>query len=95
MCEADPATFACARIFVDTREGVLDEAGDLIQAIAAGAISVASIEADLAELCSTSHSGRGLDAAAVTLFKSVGTSLEDLAGAELVANAWRREQGGA
>ncbi|MBO9694922.1 MAG: hypothetical protein J7499_01860 [Sphingopyxis sp.] len=85
MCEADSETFARARVFVDTREGALDEAGDLLQAIAAGAIGVDAIEADLAALCSGAHRGRGDDREAITLFKSVGTAIEDLAAAELVA----------
>lgn len=85
MCEADAETFARARVFVDTREGVLDEAGDLLRAIDAGAIGAEAIEADLAALCSGAHPGRGDDGEAITLFKSVGTAIEDLAAAELVA----------
>lgn len=89
MCEADPATFARARVFVDTREGALDEAGDLLQAIAAGAFTADAIEADLRNLARGAHPGRGADAGAITLFKSVGASLEDLAAAELVFGAWQ------
>ncbi|HEY0595259.1 ornithine cyclodeaminase family protein [Sphingopyxis sp.] len=85
MCEADADSFAQARIFVDTREGALEEAGDLLQAIAAGAIATDAIEADLAALCSGAHRGRGDDREAITLFKSVGTAIEDLVTAELVA----------
>jgi len=84
MCEADPETFACARVFVDTHEGAMEEAGDLLQAIAAGAIGADAIEADLAALCSGAHPGRGDEDEAITLFKSVGTAIEDLAAAELV-----------
>lgn len=84
MCEADPETFARARVFVDTHEGAMEEAGDLLQAIAAGAIRADAIEADLAALCSGIHPGRGEDDQAITLFKSVGTAIEDLAAAELV-----------
>lgn len=85
MCEADADSFARARVFVDTREGALEEAGDLLQAIAAGAMDADAIEADLAALCSGAHPGRGDDCDAITLFKSVGTAIEDLAAAELVA----------
>ena len=84
MCEADPETFARARVFVDTHEGAMEEAGDLLHAIAAGAIRADAIEADLAALCSGAHPGRGGDDKAITLFKSVGTAIEDLAAAELV-----------
>lgn len=84
MCEADARAFARARVFVDTRDGALEEAGDLLQAIAAGVIDAGAIEADLAALCSGAHRGRGGDDLAITLFKSVGTAIEDLAAAELV-----------
>lgn len=84
MREADARAFARARVFVDTRDGALEEAGDLLQAIAAGAIDAGAIEADLAALCSEAHRGRGGDDMAITLFKSVGTAIEDLAAAELV-----------
>lgn len=85
MCEADAGSFARARVFVDTRAGALEEAGDLLQAIAAGAMDADAIEADLAALCSGEHPGRGDDREAITLFKSVGTAIEDLAAAEMVA----------
>lgn len=91
MCEADPATFAKARVFVDTREGVLEEAGDLLQAISAGALSEEAIEADLADLARGRHPGRGDHRSAVTLFKSVGTALEDLAAADMVFRGWQAE----
>ncbi len=84
MAEADPECFRRARVFVDTREGALGEAGDLIQAIAAGMFASSAIEAELADLCVGRHHGRGDDREAITLFKSVGTSLEDLAAAELI-----------
>jgi len=84
MAEADPECFQRARVFVDTREGALGEAGDLIQAMAAGKFTSSAIEADLADLCVGRHHGRGDDRDAITLFKSVGTSLEDLAAAELI-----------
>jgi ornithine cyclodeaminase len=92
MAEADPESFRRARVFVDTMDGALDEAGDLLLAIADGATSAADIEGDLAELCSGAHPGRNGDDHAITLFKSVGTSLEDFAGANVVFEAWSREQ---
>lgn len=88
MCEADPETFARAEVYVDTREGALAEAGDLLQAIEAGAMTAADIRGSLAELCSGRLPGRR-DAGAITLFKSVGTALEDLACAELVVGGHR------
>ena len=84
MCEADTEAFARARVFVDTHKGAMEEAGDLLQAIAAGAVGADAIEADLAALCSGIHPGRVDDDKSITLFKSVGTATEDLAAAELV-----------
>lgn len=83
MREADDALIAEAALFVDTRAGALAEAGDLVQPIEAGVIGEADIRAEMAELCRGDHPGREA-AAAVTLFKSVGTALEDLAAADLV-----------
>ena len=91
MCEADGMCFARSRVFVDTYAGVLDEAGDLLQAIAGGHFHADSIQADLAALCQSRHSGRGADREAITLFKSVGAALEDLAAAELVFERWRQQ----
>ncbi|MEO1090843.1 MAG: ornithine cyclodeaminase family protein [Pseudomonadota bacterium] len=84
--EADDRTLERARVFVDTREGALAEAGDVLQAIAAGRFSSERIAGDLAELCKGQVRGRG-DQHEITLFKSVGTALEDLAAAELVVRA--------
>lgn len=91
MCEADVACLGRARVFVDTRKGVLEEGGDVLQAIAAGVMTREKIEAELVELCSGRHGGRGADESAITVFKSVGAAIEDLAAAELVFAAWGAE----
>lgn len=83
MRECDDEAVRRARVFVDTRDGALSEGGDLIQAIAGGAMTADDIQADLFDLCRGDHAGRGGDDE-ITLFKSVGTALEDLAAAELV-----------
>ncbi|MEO7169505.1 MAG: ornithine cyclodeaminase family protein [Sphingomonas sp.] len=83
MCEADGIAFARSRVFVDTLHGALEEAGDLLQAIAAGHFTAGAIEGDLAALCTGANPGRDGDDTAITLFKSVGTAIEDLAAAEL------------
>ncbi|MGQ7793099.1 ornithine cyclodeaminase family protein [Faunimonas sp. B44] len=80
MREADDAAVRAARLFVDTRAGALEEAGDLVQPMAAGIIGEADVAADLFELCRGEAEGRR-SAAEITLFKSVGTALEDLAAA--------------
>ncbi len=83
MREADGDAFRRATVHVDTREGALREAGDVIQAIAEGAFSAEAIAGDLFALCRGTVPGRR-DAAEITLFKSVGTAIEDLAAAVLV-----------
>jgi len=84
MREGDDALVQRASVFVDTFAGALKEAGDLVQPMASGAIAREQVKAELADLASGRHPGRR-DAAEVTLFKSVGTALEDLCAAELVA----------
>lgn len=86
MREVDDAAAARARIVVDTYAGALAEAGDLIAPLASGAISRAAIVAELAELVRGERTGR-TTAAEITLFKSVGTALEDLAAAALVVRS--------
>ncbi|MEM7358344.1 MAG: ornithine cyclodeaminase family protein [Pseudomonadota bacterium] len=82
MRESDDRLMQRAEIFVDTREGALSEGGDIIQPMQAGAIAESDIRADLYELCRGAHPGRTADAQ-ITVFKSVGTALEDLAAAKL------------
>jgi ornithine cyclodeaminase len=86
MRESDAALLARATVVVDTRAGGLAEAGDVVQAIAEGAIAESHVVADLAELCRGTHPGR-TRADEVTLFKSVGWAGEDLAAAILAASA--------
>ncbi len=82
MRECDDEAVSRARIFVDTYEGALSEGGDLVQPIRAGVIGRDAVKADLASLSKGEHAGRsGPDE--ITLFKSVGAALEDLAGAIL------------
>jgi len=80
MRETDDACVTRSTLFVDTRAGALGEGGDIVQPIKSGLIAAASIAGDLAELAREQHRGRSSDGE-ITLFKSVGASLEDLAGA--------------
>jgi ornithine cyclodeaminase len=83
MREADDEAIARARSVVDTYAGALAEAADILEPIEQGAITRASIVAELAEL--VREAGRGRTTAAdVTLFKSVGTAIADLAAAQLL-----------
>jgi ornithine cyclodeaminase/alanine dehydrogenase-like protein (mu-crystallin family) len=84
MRESDDDLVARAQVFVDTYAGALKEAGDLVQAIEDGAITREHVRAELAELASGTHKGR-TERDAITLFKSVGTALEDLCAARLVS----------
>lgn len=83
MREVDDAAVARARIVVDTYAGALAEAGDLVQPLANGTLHREQVRAELAELLRGEVTGRQ-EHAEITLFKSVGTALEDLAAAELV-----------
>jgi alanine dehydrogenase len=81
--EADDEAVRRARIFVDTFEGALAEAGDLLDPIARGVIGRERVEAELADLVRGRVAGRQT-VEEITLFKSVGTALEDLAAAWLL-----------
>jgi ornithine cyclodeaminase len=84
MRESDDALVSRSTVFVDTFAGAFAEAGDLLQPIASGSIGREHVVAELADLASGRHPGRR-DDAEITLFKSVGTALEDLCAARLVA----------
>ncbi len=82
MREADDACFAGARLFVDTAEA-LQKSGDLLGPMARGVFAPADIGGTLEALCRGQVSGRSDDRQR-TVFKSVGSALEDLAAAILV-----------
>jgi len=88
MRETDDDAVTRAALFVDTRAGACHEAGDIADPLKRGVIGKENIKAELAELCRNTHPGRSSDEE-ITLFKSVGTALEDLAAAEL---AYEREK---
>lgn len=83
MRETDDAVMQRARVFVDTRAGATREGGDIVQAIAAGVLSPDDIAGDLFEMTRGERSGRRYYDQ-ITVFKSVGTAIEDLAAAQLV-----------
>ncbi|MDE2295795.1 MAG: ornithine cyclodeaminase family protein [Gammaproteobacteria bacterium] len=86
MREIDDEGLRRARIYVDTRAGALAESGELVQAIAAGVIAPADLAGELADLARGRVAARR-DAQEITVFKSVGTALADLAAAELAIAA--------
>jgi ornithine cyclodeaminase len=83
MRETDDEAVRRALIFVDTRAGAFAEAGDILQPLQAGAIGKEAVLGELAELCRGAVRGR-TSAEEITLFKSVGASIEDLAAAVAV-----------
>ena len=83
MRETDGDVVARARVYVDTREGALSEAGDLLQARDEGKFDFAKVQGDLFDLCRGTVKGRG-NPQEITLFKSCGTAIEDLATAIMV-----------
>ncbi len=93
--EVDTATMAAAALFVDRRESTLNEAGDYLFAASEGAIGPDHIRAELGELLTGSKRGR-TSPDEITLFKSLGLAVEDLAAAaylykkakELNAGTW-------
>lgn len=93
MREADAACFERAHVFVDTAEA-LAKSGDLLGAVAEGGFTPAALQGTLADLCTGRCAGRN-HADEITLFKAVGSALEDLAAAELVFDRLPPQPGGA
>jgi alanine dehydrogenase len=85
MRESDDMCVKRAKIWVDTRAGGLHEAGDIVMPIAAGVIRAADVRGDLFDLARNPAPQRS--ATDITLFKSVGASIEDLAAAVAVFEA--------
>lgn len=83
MRESDDECVRRARVFVDTKDGALKEGGDIVQPIKAGVITESHVIGDLFDLTrGVIHGRRSADE--ITLFKSVGAALEDLAAGILV-----------
>ncbi|CAN5797522.1 alanine dehydrogenase [soil metagenome] len=80
--EMDAALVARSVLYVDSREGALAEAGDVVLAIKDGAISASHIVGELGELVAGRCQGRATDTQ-VTIFKSLGMAVEDVAAAHL------------
>lgn len=82
MKETDPACFIGTEVFVDTDEAP-KKSGDLLAAMETGRFAASDIRATLEMLCRGEQPGR-TNADAVTVFKAVGSALEDLTAAMLV-----------
>jgi ornithine cyclodeaminase/alanine dehydrogenase-like protein (mu-crystallin family) len=80
MREADDDAVRRSSVFVDTREGATLEAGDIVVPLRNGTLTPAMVLGDLSDLVRGVHRGRS-GADEITMFKSVGAAMEDLASA--------------
>ena len=80
--EMDTALVRDARLFVDSRAGALAEAGDLVIPIREGAIDASHIAGELGDVIGGRTPGRQ-HAKEITIFKSLGMAVEDVAAAHL------------
>jgi ornithine cyclodeaminase/alanine dehydrogenase-like protein (mu-crystallin family) len=81
--ELDPELIARASLFVDSRAAALVESGDVVQGIHEGRFIPDHIHAELGDVIAGRAPGR-VDAEEITLFKSMGLAIEDVAAAALV-----------
>jgi ornithine cyclodeaminase/alanine dehydrogenase-like protein (mu-crystallin family) len=86
MRESDDACFANGTVFVDTTEALM-KSGDILDPIASGAWSKEQLAATLEQLCRSQHPGRTSNQE-ITVYKAVGTALEDVAAASLAYDAY-------
>jgi alanine dehydrogenase len=84
--EADDDVIRRSRIFVDTLDGALSEAGDILDPLSRAVITRERIEGELGDLVSGRVIGRTSDDE-ITLFKAVGSAMEDLAASQLIVAA--------
>jgi ornithine cyclodeaminase len=91
--EVDTATMAVASVFVDRRESTINEAGDYLFAAREGAIGPEHIRAELGEVLKGDRPGR-TSRREITLFKSLGLAVEDLAAAEYLYRTARELNAG-
>jgi ornithine cyclodeaminase len=91
--ELDAATVASASLFVDRRESTVNESGDYLFALREGAISADHIRAEIGEILTGQAKGRTAESE-ITLFKSLGLAVEDLASAQFLFEKASREEAG-
>jgi len=81
--EIDGTTLACSKVVVDSREAIMAECGDILLAIKEKSITENSIHAEIGEVLAGTKPGR-TSAAEITLYKSVGIAIQDVAAAHLI-----------
>ena len=90
MREADDETISKSSVYVDTFQGGLKESGDIVAPLQNRTLKEEDIKADLFQLCSNQKTGR-ITEEEITVFKSVGHALEDLAAANYYYNKYSNE----
>ena len=91
--EVDSQLMAASSLFVDRRESTISEAGDYLIALSEGAIGPDSIRAEIGEVLIGTKQGRRA-ADEITLFKSLGIAIEDLASAQYLYRKAKETQEG-
>ncbi|HYL38220.1 MAG TPA: ornithine cyclodeaminase family protein [Bryobacteraceae bacterium] len=81
--EMDPTLVARGRLIVDSRAAALKESGDVVQGIREGRFGEDHIAAELGEILANRKTGRTSEAE-ITIFKSLGLAIEDIAAANFV-----------
>jgi alanine dehydrogenase len=81
--EIDGATLKRAKVVVDSREAIMAECGDILLALNEKSISEADIHGEIGEVLAGGKTGRS-SASEITLYKSVGIAIQDVATAQLV-----------
>jgi ornithine cyclodeaminase/alanine dehydrogenase-like protein (mu-crystallin family) len=91
--EIDSATMAAASVFADRRESMLNESGDYLLAAQEGAVGPDHIKGEVGELLAGTIQGRKSDEE-ITLFKSLGLAVEDLAAADYLFHRAQDQRAG-
>jgi alanine dehydrogenase len=92
--EMDPALVACARLVVDSRASAFQESGDIVLGVQEGCFTQSHVVAELGEVVSGGVPGRTAESE-ITVFKSLGLAVEDLAAAHLAFERASRQGRGA
>ena len=83
--ELDGATLARTKVVVDSRAAIMAECGDILLAIDERSIAPSAVHAEIGEVLAGSKPGR-TDESEITLYKSVGIAVQDVAAAHLIYN---------
>ena len=92
MAEAEPQLLSRVRLFADTRAGVLQKGGEVLQALQAGLIVAADVRSELAELVALPPAAARTSDDEITVFKSVGFAALDLIAADYLLQAYQAER---